>query len=68
MNEVIEVSKTTVYVLLGAIALLEVAILLLQGQLFKARRELKELLESRKLGQTQERPLDVDKRSGNSSS
>ena len=68
MSEVIEVSKTTVYVLLGTIALLEVVILLFQGQLFSLRKEVKELLKSRKSGQVQEHSLDVDKRSRQSSS
>lgn len=67
MNEVIEISKTTVYTLLGVIALLEVVILLFQGQLFSLRKEVKELLKSRRLEQMQKHPLDIDKRSGNSS-
>ncbi len=68
MKEVIEVSKTTVYILLGTIGVLEIVILLFQGQLFSLRKEIKELLKSRRLGQMQKHSLDADKRSSNSSS
>ena len=67
MSEVIEVSKITVYILLGTIASLEVVILLFQGQLFSLRKEVKELLKSKRLEEMQKRSLDIDKRSGNSS-
>ena len=49
MNEVIEISKTTVYTLLGVIALLEVVVILFQSQLFEQKRELRKLLKSSEL-------------------
>ena len=58
----------SVRLLLGTIALLEVIILLFQGQLFTQRKELKKLLESKKLGQGQDSPLDINKGGSNSSS